>query len=226
MKPGTVVTTRQYGTGMYMYPHEKPVESGTICSFLCRKDKLIYHLPFSTFEPYKDYCWSCDSSVDSSLDLTCDICHWVKCPHCGACKPPECYADSLLLLDIAEPENWEQVTGFDIDSFFDSISESKFHYLGQEEYGEVERCCKALMEYKIRPLLITDDFGMILVYVEKSKEIVAEEILLDIGGSLIPPIILYNPADLERCNTGSCVICGEPTYDGETLCPVCADNIV
>lgn len=207
MKPGAVVTTRQYGTGIYMYPHSKPVIGDTVCSFLCRKNKRIYHLPFSAFEPCEDSCRSYNGSFGNT---------W---------EPSEFSAGPIQILDISEPEDWEKVTGFDIDSFFDSISGSKFHYLGQEEYPEVERCCKALMEYKIRPLLIVDDFGMLLVYVEKSKEIVAEEILLDIDGSLIPPIILCDPNDMERCGTGSCVICGEPTYDGDTLCPICADNI-
>ena len=207
MKPGTVVTTKQYGTGIYMYPHSKPVKGDTICSFLYRKNNKVYHLPFSAFET----CEDSDGSYDSSFS--------------SVCKPSECCADSIQVLDISDPEDWERVTGFDIDSFFDSISGSKYHYLGQEEYEEVERCCEALMEYKIHPLLVVDDFGMILVYVEKNKEIIAEEILLDIGGSLIPPIILCDPNDMERCGTGSCVICGEPTYDGDTLCPICADNI-
>ncbi len=29
MKPGTAVITKQYGLGLYMYPHKRPVRSNT-----------------------------------------------------------------------------------------------------------------------------------------------------------------------------------------------------
>ena len=224
MKLGTVVVSKEYGPGIFMYPHKRPVESDTMCSFLCKKNKLIYHLPFSAFEPYKNYCWSCDSSIDSYIDSTCNICHFVKCPVCGACKAHKCESASLQILDISDPSDWESITGFDIVTFFDGISESKYHYLGQEEYEEVERCCMALMDYNIQPLLIVDDFGMILVYVEKKEESESERIMLDIDGNLIPPIAFNNTIDMDCDSSGSCVICGEPTDDGDTLCPICADS--
>lgn len=220
MKPGTVVITKQYGLGLYMYPHKRPVRSNTMCSFLRKKNKLIYHLPFSAFEPYKSHCWSCESSVDSDVDTTCSVCHWVKCPECGACKPPSCYPDSLLILDMSDPSNWEEVTGVDIDSFFDGFSQNKYNYLGQEEYEEVEKCCKALISNKLQPLLIVDNFDMILMYIEKSKETEAEEIIRSIGGNLIPQIAFNNLPNTDS----SCIFCGEPT-DGDMLCPMCANNI-
>lgn len=223
MKPGTVVITKQHGLGVYMYPHKRPVRSNTMCSFLRKKNKQIYHLPFSAFESYKNYCWSCDGSVDSDVNATCSICHWVICPACGACADPHCSPDSLLLLDMSDPRDWEKVTGFDIDSFFDGCYESKYHYLGQEEYEEIEKCCKALMSHEIQPLLVVDNFDMILLYVEKNKKDEAEEVIISIGGSLIPPIIFNNPDDSDY-PSDSCIFCGEPT-DGDMLCPMCADNI-
>jgi hypothetical protein len=224
MKLGTVVMTKQYGLGLYMYPHKRPVRSNTMCSFLRKKNKMIYHLPFSAFESYKNYCWSCDSSVDSNTDATCSVCHWVKCPVCGECRNPYCSPDSLLVLDMSDPNNWEKVTGFDIDSFFDGLSESKYHYLGQEEYEEIEKCCKALISHEIRPLLIVDNFDMILMYVEKNKKNEAEEVIIAIDGNLIPPIVLKKPFAADPSSSGSCIFCGEPT-DGNMLCPMCADNI-
>lgn len=224
MKPGTVVATRQYGVGIYMYPHRRPVRSNTLCSFLRKKNKQIYHLPFSAFEPYMNYCWNCECSIDSSANATCSVCHWVVCPTCGACQEPDCSSDSLLLLDMSEPNNWKKAIGFDIDSFFDGLSGSKYHYLGQEEHREVERCCKALMRHDIRPLLIVDNFDMILIYVEKDKKIEAEEILKSIGGNLIPPIVFSSINKAASCSSGSCIICGEPT-DGEMLCSMCSENV-
>lgn len=224
MKPGTVVVTKQYGLGLYMYPHKRPVRSNTMCSFLRKKNKMIYHLPFSAFEPYKNYCWSCDSSVDSSVDPTCSVCHWVKCPVCHKCKDPDCSPDSLLVLDMSDPNNWEEVTGFDIDSFFDGLYESKYCYLGQEEYEEIEKCTKALISHDIHPLLVVDNFDMILLYVEKNKKIKAEEAIRSVSGNLIPPIVFDNVCDTDYCSSGSCIFCGEET-DGDMLCPMCAGNV-
>lgn len=224
MKPGTVVITRQYGLGLYMYPHRRHVRSNTMCSFLRKKNKQIYHLPYSVFEPYTNYCWQCDSSVDSSFNNTCSICHWVICPSCGACREPSCSSDALLLLDMSEPDNWEKVTGLDIDSFFDGLSTSRYQYLGQEEYKEAEMCCMALMNHKIQPLLIVDNFDMVLVYVEKSKIIEAEKIIKSIGGNLIPQIVFNKAHVSDSYTSGSCVLCGEVT-DGDMLCPMCTNNV-
>jgi len=44
---------------------------------------------------YTYHCRNCHSGVDSSVHVTCPVCHWVVCPNCNACKRPGCEDDKL-----------------------------------------------------------------------------------------------------------------------------------
>lgn len=58
-------------------------------------DKTLHCVHHSFISPYKHSCWNCGAPVDSSTDATCPVCHWVKCPVCGACRKGGCIKDEF-----------------------------------------------------------------------------------------------------------------------------------
>jgi len=211
-----------------MYPHERPVEDTTICSILSRNNNEIYHLPFSAIKPYTNICWKCGHKVSSEDQVTCYICHWVSCPKCGACKQNVCSSDRILILDMLEENGWEEVTGYDMDSFFNIDINDKYHYLGQASAEEAERCYIALMQDDFVPIIIIDDVGILSLYINNTVAQQAELVIDSINGRLAYNLIDPSYPDFDsyssRPSGPSCIFCGDSTY-GDILCPSCANNI-
>lgn len=46
MKENTVVWTEVTGLGIYLYPHETPIEDDTICSIINRDNTTVSNLAF------------------------------------------------------------------------------------------------------------------------------------------------------------------------------------
>ncbi len=221
MKLGAVVWTKETELGIYLYPHDRPVQSNTICSILSKQDELIYHVPYNAIKSYRNQCWHCHTVVKGDVDATCSICHWVKCSVCGACKRPSCSPDSLQILDATEPSNWMLVTGFDIDSFYDYFENDKYERLAKGSIEEVESYCEALIKNQLRPLLIIERDGLISIYVEIDNIPKAKETIDFIDNDMDDDDIIAEYYG----RSGSCILCGDPTDDGDMFCPLCANNI-
>ena len=224
MKLGAVVWTKETELGLYLYPHSRPVQRDTICSILSKQNELIYHVPYNAIKTYRNQCWHCHTVVKGDVDATCSICHWVKCSVCGACKRPSCSPDSLQILDESEPRNWAEVTGFDVDSFYDFFENDKYERLEKGNLEKIESYCEALIRNQLHPLLLIDNAGVVSIYagidnLHKAKEVVStinEVLCINMDNDDSPDSYLRQP--------DVCAFCGEPT-DGNMLCPVCADNI-
>jgi hypothetical protein len=206
-----------------LYPHSRPVQYNTLCSVLSKGNGLIYHVAYNDIKSYRNQCWHCHTVVNGDVDETCSICHWVKCSVCGTCKRPSCAPDSLQILDVSYPSNWEAVTGFDMDSFFNYFENYKYECLEEGNIEKVESYCEALIKNKLHPILIINSAGLVSLYVELDNLYNAKEIVLGINAEL------YNNIEDDILDSyfgpsGFCAFCGEPT-DGDMLCPVCANNI-
>jgi len=224
MKLGSIVRTAKTGLGLYMYPHERPVKNTTTCSILSRKNNLIYHLPFSDIKPYNNTCWHCGHKVNSEDQITCNSCHWVSCPVCGACKQGGCSPDGIVILDVLANRGWEELTGYDICAFFDDYANDEYYYLGQATTVEVERCYASLRHNGLVPIVIVDDIGIVSLYVDTCYSQQAETIITSINGRLTDSLMDDAVFDSYTSNSGGCVFCGSSTY-GDILCPSCANNI-
>ncbi|MHB1394629.1 MAG: hypothetical protein ACYCYE_16465 [Clostridia bacterium] len=177
MKLGTVVWTKETDLGIYLYPHSRPVQSDTLCSVLCKGNELIYHIPYNAIKSYRNQCWNCHSLVNSDNNATCSICHWVKCPVCDTCRRPSCSPDSLQILDESDPSNWEEVIGFNMDTFFDFFENDKYECLEKGNLEKIESYCEALIQNQLHALLVINSIGIVAIYVEidnlpKAKEII------------------------------------------------------
>jgi hypothetical protein len=51
----------------------------------------------SYLTPYKYHCWKCKSELNSNEHETCQDCHWLICPDCGACKENQCEKDGIIV---------------------------------------------------------------------------------------------------------------------------------
>lgn len=220
MKLGTVVWTKETDLGIYLYPHSRPVQSNTVCSVLSKADELIYHIPYNAIKSYRNLCWNCHALVNSEVNATCSVCHWVKCPVCDTCRRPGCSPDSLQILDQSDPSNWEEVIGIDMDSFFDLFENDKYECLEKENIVKIESYCEAMIKNQLHPLLIINSLGVVSLYVEVGSLGKAKEIICFIDSNIDETDII---SDFYGCS-GVCVFCGEPT-DGDMLCAMCANNI-
>ncbi len=57
-------------------------------------EKDVLHKKETTKVPYDYYrdtkCWKCGRKITDLSADACNICGWLKCPHCGACKKDGC----------------------------------------------------------------------------------------------------------------------------------------
>jgi len=226
MKIGTVVKINITDLGVYMYPHQKPVEPDTICSVLNRKKNRIFHLPYSSIIPYKNVCWRCGYDVDSTNEDTCSTCHWVTCAHCGACKRPQCESDGVIVLDANDPHGWEETTGFYYEDFFDDYVNNKYYYLGQGHTQDVEKSYLEFQKHQLQPVIVVNKYAIVSLYIENKYKNMARSIINKLNVRLTYSIIddiFSNDYSYNR-SSGGCIFCGSTTY-GDTLCPTCANNV-
>jgi len=225
MKIGTVVKTRITGLGIYMYPHEMPVEPDTICSVMSGKKNRIFHLPYSEIIPYNNVCWRCGCHVDSANEDTCPTCHWVTCPHCGACKRPQCESDGVIVLDANDPHGWEETTGFYYEDFFDDYANDEYYYLGQGLTEDVEKSYLELQKHQLQPVIVVNNYAIVSLYIENKYKQMARSTIhklnIRLTYSIIDDMVF---GDYSYSPSGECIFCGSSTY-GDTLCPTCANNV-
>ena len=50
----------------------------------------------SLISPYMHQCWNCGANLNSEADITCPVCHGLKCPDCGACRMGGCIKPDSL----------------------------------------------------------------------------------------------------------------------------------
>ena len=216
MKVNTIVWSKITGLGIYMYPHQIPVEPDTVCTVLRRNNNTISHMPFSDIYSYENVCWNCNFEVSSLEASTCPSCHWVKWPHCEE--------DGIIILDADDPDGWEETTGFYYKDFFDDYANQAYDYLGQGYPDDVEKCYTAILKHELKPIMVVDldEDVVISLYIENVYSEIARDIISSINGQLTYSV--YEVFDPDYYGGGSCIFCGGTTY-GDTLCPSCANNV-
>jgi hypothetical protein len=91
-KTGQLVRIKNSRKGLITYRCEKRPNYWGI-TYTDDKTSDCIHSFF--IAPYTHRCWNCGTDLDSSQHTTCPICHWLKCPHCYACRKGGCILDSL-----------------------------------------------------------------------------------------------------------------------------------
>lgn len=218
MKLGTIVWSQPSSLGIYMYPHERPINPNTRCSILSRKDNKIHHVSYKDIKSYFNICWNCQNPVDSIESITCPTCHWVICPSCGACMRPKCIDDYIVVLDELDSYGWEKSTGYNNKGFFDSNINKDYFCIAYDEILKIEEYYKMFLNNNIYPTIVVHNIEFASLFIEKEYSEVVDNFVYGkpeyIGEDFLN-FTLY---------TSKCIFCGATT-DSDIVCPSCTSKI-
>ncbi|MCM3790347.1 hypothetical protein M3221_18385 [Domibacillus indicus] len=90
------------GPGTLLYPVEDKQRWSVIFKDKSSNEYVIETFHTSELKPYKNKCWGhdCEGQVDSSVNTTCNVCYWVKCPKCGRCKKSLCESSGFTVKTV------------------------------------------------------------------------------------------------------------------------------
>ncbi|MGI6225544.1 MAG: hypothetical protein ACOYJ1_04735 [Peptococcales bacterium] len=96
-------------------------------------ETLINIVPENFIEPHIDICWKCKRKLNSSEHITCEYCHWIKCPdpNCLSCQRPECESDGITIKIFKEIQEC-------------STCKKKIHISELVQLGDEHLCHKCL----------------------------------------------------------------------------------
>jgi len=169
IKPGTTVWNKISGKGIYLYPHNVPVQPDSLCSVYSIDLKKVFQITVEDLKGYKNKCWNCGVAVNSISNNTCPVCHWVICPQCGKCSVHRKDND-IIVIDNKEDF---MARKYNIGDAFDT----RLLYFGKFEINEVEKYIEKLIKNNIQIFISPCDIGWADLFIYKEDKVRADNLL-------------------------------------------------